>query len=205
MYTSGNDSVAIELVGSGLTISGAYESARTYAVGGTITGSGALTLADNTGSLLLSGDVGGTWIAIDSQIVPYYSIDMLTDANGQDYVIHGRVPCLLNGDRAELLIVFDSRQKNGYISGARYTYGSGQTETVAKSETELQSGDRIDFVCDYYSYDGTYQDSYLFGEPMTYRGDHVVSDRTLDRSKTSPMYIFTDIYGNEFYSPVIPG
>lgn len=59
LYTSENDSVAIELVGSGLTISGAYESARTYTVGGTITGSGALTLADNTGSLLLSGDTSG--------------------------------------------------------------------------------------------------------------------------------------------------
>ena len=59
LYGSGNDTVAIELVGSGLTISGEYQSARTYAVGGTITGSGALTLADNTGSLLLSGDTSG--------------------------------------------------------------------------------------------------------------------------------------------------
>ncbi len=150
----------------------------------------------------LYGNVGDSWIAIDSQIVPYYYVDMLSEENG--YVIHGRVPCLLNGDRAELLIVFDSQMKNGYISGARFIYSGGETETSAKAETELTPGDKIDFICDYYSYQGVYQDTFKFGQQMTYTGNHVVSDRTIDRSKTEPMYIFTDIYDNEFFSPVIP-
>ena len=88
LYTSGNDTVAIELVGSGLTISGAYESARTYAVGGTITGSGALTLADNTGSLLLSGDTSGfTGSVTVSGTSAAVTFGAATTGNGQRIVI----------------------------------------------------------------------------------------------------------------------
>ena len=149
----------------------------------------------------LQGNVGDTWIAIGSQIVPYYYVD--AEMSGNQYVIRGRVPCLLNGERAELTVVFETG-KDGYISGARYIYANGETDTSAKSLTELKSGDKIEYVCDYYSYSGVYQDSYVLGDPLYYTGNEIVSDRTIDRSKSEPMYIFTDIYGNEFFSPVIP-
>ena len=90
LWSSGNDSVAIELVGSGLTISGEYQSARTYAVGGTITGSGALALADNTGSLLLSGDVSGfTGNVTAAGTASAITFGSATTGSGQRIVVGG--------------------------------------------------------------------------------------------------------------------
>ena len=148
----------------------------------------------------LSGDVEYAWVGIGSQVVPFYYIDTLY--SGTHSQITGRVPCLLNGERAELLIVFDDGV--GSVVGARRIYTNGETETAAKADIELQNGDTIAFVCDFYSYDGVYQDSYEWGQQLTYNGNLTVSDRTVDGSKIRAMYIFTDIYGNEFFSPVIP-
>ncbi|MBO4366905.1 MAG: peptidase C11 [Clostridia bacterium] len=148
----------------------------------------------------LSGDIEYAWVAIGTQVVPFYYTDTLI--SGSHMQITGRVPCLLNGERAELMILFDDNK--GSVVGARRIYTNKETETAAKADIELQIGDTIDFVCDFYNYDGVYQDSYMWGDRLTYNGNLTVSDRTVDGSKIRAMYIFTDIYGNEFFSPVIP-
>ncbi len=115
------------------------------------------------------------------------------------------MPCFVNGERAELLLVFDSANPKGYIAGARSVYKDGETETVAKSATELQPGDQIDFICDYYRYDGTYQDSYLFGEPWSYHADAQISNVYLPTPENvNATYRFTDIYGQHYWTSVIP-
>jgi hypothetical protein len=114
------------------------------------------------------------------------------------------VPCLLNGERAELLLTFDNDHPHGYISGARRVYKDGETETVAKSVGELVEGDAIDFVCDYYGYDGTYQDSYLFGDAWTYRADAEISNVYISAERANAAYRFTDIYGQNYWTSVIP-
>ena len=43
---------------------------------------------------------------------------------------------------------------------------NGETDAVAKN-AELTVGDKIEFVCDYYTYDGSYSNSYRYGEEMT--------------------------------------
>ena len=149
----------------------------------------------------LLGEYDGTWLAIDSQVVPYYYTDSLYE--GDNYTITGRVPVLLNGERANLILVFDNTHPYGYIAGARYDYVDGETQTVAKGITELEAGDKLEFLCDYYAYDGTYQDSYRFGEPMTYTGNHEISNVRLNQ-KTVASYLFTDIYCQEHWTPVIP-
>lgn len=144
----------------------------------------------------------GTWLSIDGQAVPYYYID--TFDNGTEYTITGRVPVLLNGERANLILVFDNENPQGYIAGARRDYRDGETETVAKGMEALTEGDKIEFVCDYYSYDGTYQDSYVLGDAITYTGEHTISDTKIDADKCSAAYLITDIYNNEYWTPVIP-
>ena len=155
-----------------------------------------------TDSGALRGEYGGTWLAIDSQPVPYYYIGTVED--GDHYTISGYVPCLVNGERAELLLTFDQATPYGYIAGARSVYKDGETETVAKSVSELEEGDKIDFICDYYGYDGSYRDSYLFGAPWTYHADAEISDVYIDASKANATYRFTDIYGQDYWTPVIP-
>ena len=154
----------------------------------------------------LLNDFDGTWLAIDSQPVPYYHTG--TVYNGDDYTITGRVPCLVNDERANLLLVFDNEHPYGYVAGYRPDYLSGtdepETETIAKAVDELESGDRIDFVCDYYGYDGSYQDSYLFGDPYVWDGDAEISNVTINADAAQAAYLFTDIYCQQHWTGVVP-
>lgn len=157
---------------------------------------------DFTDDGALKGDYDGTWLAIDSQPIPYYHTNDVYD--GDAYTINGYVPCLVNGERAELLLAFDNETPYGYIAGMRTVYAEGETETVPKSVTELEEGDEIDFVCDYYGYDGTYQDSYLFGDPWTYHADAEISNVYIHADRVNATYRFTDLYGQNYWTPVIP-
>lgn len=149
----------------------------------------------------LIGDTDNTWLSIDGQPVAYYYETTIQD--GDNYTITGRVPVLVNGDRANLIIVFDNEHPYGYIAGARYDYVDGETETVAKSMTELEVGDTIDFICDYYTYDGKYQDSYFLGDQMTYKEGLEISNTDVG-GDTQITYLLTDIYNQEYWTPVVP-
>ena len=156
---------------------------------------------DDTGALLGVND--GTWLAIDGQPVAYYHTSTVDD--GENYTITGRVPVLHNGQRAELLLAFDNEQPYGYVTGVRAVYTAGETDTVAKSGTELQPGDTLEFLCDYYSYDGGYQDSYLMGDPITVTEEELtVSDVPLEGGELRCTYRFTDLYNQNWWTPPIP-
>ena len=100
--------------------------------------------------------------------------------------------------------IFDSNTPYGYIAGARSDYRDGETETVAKSMDSLEIGDRIDFVCDYYAYDGTYLNSYLLGDTLVYDGTEEISDVYINADAASATYLITDIYNQNYWTPVIP-
>ena len=155
---------------------------------------------DDDGGLLGKND--GTWLAVNGQPVAYYHVSTMDD--GVSYAITGRVPILYNGSRAELILVFDDENPHGFAAGVQSVYLSGETDTVAKSQDKLQPGDVLEFLCDYYGYDGDYQDSYLLGEPLTVtEEDLVISDVPLE-GRTQATYRFTDFYGQHYWTPVIP-
>ncbi len=147
-------------------------------------------------------DTSGTWIAINGQIVPYYHTSTMTDTNGGT-VISGYVPVLLNGDRAVLFLTYDSEHPTGYIAGAGQTYEENVTGTVAKNMTALNLGDKLDFICDYYSYDQQYMDSYYIGEQMTVGDEMTVSDCEIGEGNKVITYRITDIYNNEYWTPEV--
>ena len=147
-------------------------------------------------------DMDGTWLALNGQPVPYYRETAQYLDNG-GWIITGRVPALLNGDRVDLLIVFDNENENGYVAGARAVYGD-ETDMVAKAITELQDGDSIILLADKYDYQQNYEDSYHFGKPLTVSGDLQVSNVYLpDKTKALVTYRFTDIYNQNYWTPII--
>ncbi|MBQ1518695.1 MAG: peptidase C11 [Ruminococcus sp.] len=154
---------------------------------------------DDDGKLI--ADTDKNWVSIDGNVVAYYHTD--TIENGDDYSIRGYVPAMLNGDRVNLMIVFDNENPKGYIAGAASDYVDGETDTVAKSMTELQEGDKLDFICDYYDYDMNYQDSYFIGDPVTYHDGMKISNTDVGSGKAYMMYKFTDIYNQEYWTPAI--
>ena len=65
---------------------------------------------------------------------------------------------------------------------------------------ELMPGDVIDFVCDYYSYDGEYLDSYMLGDQLIVDGELIISDVYVDEENSRMTYLFTDIYNQQYWS-----
>jgi hypothetical protein len=155
---------------------------------------------DENGGLL--GESDGSWLAVNGQPAAYYHTATVDD--GTSYTITGRVPVLHNGSRAELILVFDSDRPLGFVAGIQSVYHDGETETAAKNQTALQPGDTLEFLCDYYSYAGSYQDSYLLGEPVTVTEDGLtISSVPLDGSIRAT-YRFTDLYSQYHWTPVVP-
>ena len=151
---------------------------------------------DANGALL--GVTDGTWLAINGQPVAYYHTNTTDD--GENYTISGYVPALLNDERVELVLVFDNDNPYGYIAGARTVYSDGETDTQAKGLTELEVGDTLDFICDYYGYDGSYQDSYFLGEQMTVTADMEISNVEIGAESVCATYRFTDLYNQHYWT-----
>lgn len=155
---------------------------------------------DSEGNLI--GKYDGTWLAINNQPVAYYHTDTAGDSS--NYTMTGYVPAMLNGERVEIILVFDNKNPYGYVAGARTVYKNGETDTVAKSMIELSDGDEIDFICDYYSYNGKYLDSYYLGERMTVNGDLQISYVEIGTDNAQATYRLTDIYNQHYWTSVIP-
>lgn len=151
---------------------------------------------DKKGNLLEPKEC--TWIAINEQPVAYYHENTVDD--GENYSITGRVPVLYNGERAELILEFTDENPYGNVVGVRRVYTNGETEAVAKTMDAVQDGDVIDFVCDYYSYEGEYIDSYMFGEQLVVNGELQISDVYIDADVANLTYRFTDIYNQTYWT-----
>ena len=151
---------------------------------------------DEAGNLLAPEKI--TWIAVNEQPVAYYHEYTVESDDG--YSITGRIPVLYNGERAELVVVFTDADPYGSIAGVRRVYNRGETETVAKTMDAVVPGDVIDFVCDYYSYDGVYLDSYMLGEQLVVEEELHISDVYIDRDAANLTYQFTDIYNREYWT-----
>jgi len=151
---------------------------------------------DGSGNLLAPAE--DTWLAVNEQPVAYYH--EYTTGRGDDAVTSGYIPALLNGERVELIVVWDAQRPDGAIVGARTVYASGETETVAKSLTEIADGDVIDFLCDYYTYDGAYEDSYKLGDQLVVGGPLQISDVYIDGDAARTTYRFTDLYQQHYWT-----
>lgn len=151
---------------------------------------------DEEGNLLAPEEM--TWIAINQQPVAYYHETTVDD--GENYSIMGRVPVLYNGERAELITEFTDENPYGSVVGVRRVYVDGETTTVAKTMDTVAEGDVIDFICDYYSYEGEYLDSYMLGEQLVVEDELVISDVYVDEDAARLTYLFTDIYNQKYWT-----
>ncbi len=117
-----------------------------------------------------------------------------------DGVTTGYIPAFLNGDRVQIIVVFDDEHPSGYVAGASYDYRNNETEAISKNMLPVNPGDKIDFVCDYYTYDGEYDDSYYLGETLTVGDEIVLGNIDLGDAETSVAYRFTDIYDQHYWT-----
>ncbi len=158
---------------------------------------------DDDGNLLAPYD--RTWVSINLQPVAYYYMD--TSGGNEDSIIMGYVPALLNGERVNLIINFSGDFPEGAVVGASWDYGASSVEVMAKNMTELNPGDRLDFICDLYTYDGSYEDSYQIGDTLIVPDEGMagleISNTDVGDGAVRMLYRFTDIYGSNHWSEAI--
>ena len=187
----------------------------------------------------LVGAYDGAWLSVNGQAVAYYFEGSEEDEDGS-FISHGRIPVLANGKRAELLTSITespSGSVTASIDGLRWIYpeiddDNEVTSKADKNELRMTDGSStltLDFICDYYSYNGDYLDTYQIGEPVKLKGsaqnDEIpavdgegseaqvyvydlsglkLADAYFNAEKMSATYRFTDIYGQTYWTPVIP-
>ncbi len=157
---------------------------------------------DDDGNLL--PDLERSWISIDGQPVAYYHTETQDFEDGS-YSITGYVPVELNGTDARLILTFDSQNEDGYIAGVSYDYDTDVTETQAKNLMGLEAGDQVKFLCDYYDHNGKYLDKYKLGSTWTVKDPDKVNITNTDVGDGDVLiaYKFSDIYGEEYWTPAI--
>ncbi len=153
---------------------------------------------DDDGNLIMEYDE--SWLSLNGQIVSYYFIsqEILDD----EVIITGYVPASLNGQRVNIILRFDDANPYGYVAGAQVDY-QDLSPTVMKGLIDIVEGDRIDFLCDFYSYDGEYSDSFYLGERMIASGDWIIGNAPLNNSQFLMTYRITDIYGAHYWTPTV--
>jgi hypothetical protein len=129
--------------------------------------------------------------------------------------------CLVNlqvifdNDHPEGMIVgvenFYPKDEEVEVSSKKLTVGTSAAQEVPGGDGEglpfepaellgLKDGDTLDFVADYYTYKGVYEDTYMIGERYTVSGEVKISKVTVDAKCANMMYRFTDIYQQQYWS-----
>ena len=162
-------------------------------------------------------DYNKAWITVSdgtgSSLVAYY---MTSDSQLDDgtWVTRGRIPANLTRKDADtgedvttlvnLEVVFDKDNPDGVITGWRPFYEDNEL-MFAKGNMELQEGDILVFLCDYYKYDGTYDDTYTLGTKMMVgkSGLKLGYSYVTDVDGFSVTFRLTDCYGNKIWTPAV--
>lgn len=146
-------------------------------------------------------DLEGTWLTLNGQAVAYYHTD--TQEEGDAYRISGYIPAKLNGQKVRILVCFSDEKPEGEVLGADPEYDKTESETVARGLTEIREGDEIELLCDYYTYEGRFVDSFTLGEPFEVEDGLTLADKKLDVDGVYALYRFTDIYNQAYFSDCI--
>ena len=150
---------------------------------------------DDDGDLIVDFDY--TWVSLNGEIVCFYAEE--EQENGDYWMSYGYTPCLINGRDAELIIVWDSDNPDGFVPGYRYQYEGSVTQ---KGIIPLSIGDRIELLCDYYTDEGGYEESFVYDE-FTVNGDISVSYEDIGEANCEIYYVLYDIYGNSYWTESI--
>ncbi|MEG1650464.1 MAG: clostripain-related cysteine peptidase [Oscillospiraceae bacterium] len=152
-------------------------------------------------------DFDNTWVAIDGQVVPFYTEKNYEENPGEEntaWYNYGYVPAVLNNSDNEqksidIILKWDNEKPNGYVAGYRFTEVDGGP--VGKGLHELKQGDKLTFLCDYYDFDGNFVSMYEYGDVLTVGSTApVVSYEDIGENKTLVCFRLTDIYRNMFYT-----
>ncbi len=141
---------------------------------------------DDDGALMV--DYDGYWFAMGDEIVSLY-------VSTTEDCVEGYIPCELNGEYVNLLVRWNE-EGTGIIEGAVRFYENGMS---MKGLIPVEDGDEIQLICDYYTYDGEYDDAYCLDEPFVYDSSVGIEYTPSGEGGYLLYYCLTDIYNNTYY------
>ena len=172
-------------------------------------GTGFLDLGlDNVAEYNEEGDLidawDGTWLTLQGQPCALYPIDDEDEDGNGLYITHKFIPALLNGERVNLIVEFNEETGEDKVLGAQSSAPSG---TLGKGFKEMNGGDIITLVCDFYDYQGNFQAQYTLGDPIMVPEDCVltIANKELTGSEDMRMlytYRLTDLYQAHYWLPI---
>ena len=146
------------------------------------------------------------WVALNDQIVPFYTeVENYDDPD--DWYTYGYVTAELNGrDAIEIVLQWDSAEPDGYVCGWRYAR-KGLGTPAAKGLFDFKKNDVIKYICNYYNYDGSFDAQYYWSDPVRI-GDGGIQDlkvsyKDIGKVNTLISYLLVDIYQNAYQTPEV--
>lgn len=155
---------------------------------------------DEDGDLLIEFDY--TWVTLDGHTVPFYA-EVEEEFDDGSWVTYGIVPAMLNSDEyIEIIVYWSDEVPEGYVAGYRKYSGTGTP--MGKGLFQLSAGDKVEWVFDYYTYDGEYEDSYIMGDVFTVSSSDIeVSYDYVGDQDAMVYFSLTDIYNNVYESEAV--
>lgn len=154
---------------------------------------------DNTFDFNENGDLiidyDKSWLALNDNIVSYKMLS--TEVNGDYYKIQGYIPAYLNDEFVNIMVEFSSENENGVVLGARKVYDDAYQE--AKGLIDIVEGDKLQFVCDYHSYDGKKVEKHFLNDVYVVSNDLTLSNIYINNPNLVYSYRLTDIYNNHYW------
>lgn len=143
---------------------------------------------NDAGDLLVTFD-DNSWVAIDGHIVSFFA-EQSQDPN----VSKGSVPAMVNGEEANLILVWSGDSAS--VAGYERVYDTG---VASRGLIALKDGDTIELIGDYYTYDEEYDDQYIF-DSFIINGTPVVSYEDVGEGDCLVYYSLHDIYQNTYWT-----
>ena len=180
---------------------------------------------DQDNDLILGFD--GTWLCVDGHVAAFYMTETYVTEDGT-VETYGRIPAKITGKRdrnadKEGVLKVDGALSGEKVSGSEtvemmvnlmvrivdddveilgaYPLYDGTVDTEAKGLIPILKGDKIQLLCDYYTYEGAYEGSYTLGNAFTAGSSIIVDYRAISNDDISVSYRLTDIYGNVYWTP----
>ena len=66
---------------------------------------------------------------------------------------------------------------------------------------QIGKGDQLQFLCDYYDYEGNYRDSYRLGDPVVLGEETEIANTPIGSHPVRVTYCFTDYYQQRYWTP----
>ena len=186
---------------------------------------------DKNGNLL---PVETSWLAINGQTVAYYQDDSVGTEEDYVITGHvpvlyngllGELVIVFTPDHEDGIVAgvrFDydeadtetiakystvkTDDENAGVTAELCDEAGNKIDSFAAEQqlVTLKDGDTIDFIADYYTYDGEYQDTYMIGEQVVIKGELSITNLELKKDDIRAMYRLTDIYNRDYWTAVMP-